>query len=216
LSDIEQALEHLPRLKGRLALLHCVTAYPAPETDYNLRILPMLSGLLGLAVGVSDHSLDPVLVPALSVACGGSIVEKHFCMSRGDKGLDDPIALEPDGFAEMVRAVRLAETTPATETVAGLRERYGSDTVEAVLGSGRKELAPSEKSNYLRTNRSIHARRPIAKGEVLEPGNLAVLRTEKILRSGIHPRYLVIVAGRKAARDIPDGEGVEWEDVGGF
>jgi sialic acid synthase SpsE len=216
LSDIEQALEHFPRHKGGLALLHCVTAYPAPETDYNLRILPLLSGLLGIAVGVSDHSLDPVLVPALSVACGGSVVEKHFCLSRGDKGLDDPIALEPDSFAEMVRAVRLAEKATAPETIAALGKRCGSDTVEAVLGSGRKELAPSERGNYLRTNRSIHARRPIAKGEVLDAGNLAVLRTEKILRPGIHPRYLGIVSGRKAARDIPDGEGVEWEDVGGF
>ena len=214
LSDIEQALDHFDRRAGNIALLHCVTAYPAPETDYNLRVLPLLSGLLGIATGVSDHSLDPVLVPALSVAMGGSIIEKHFCLSRKDKGLDDPIALEPGAFAEMARAIRFAGKATAPDTITGLKEHYGSDTVEAVLGSGRKELAASERGNYLRTNRSIHARRAVSKGEVLDTGNLAILRTEKILRPGIHPRYLDIVTGRKAARDIPDGEGVEWEDIG--
>ncbi len=215
LSDIEQALEHFPAHGGMLALLHCVTAYPAPEADYNLRVLPLLSSLLGVVTGVSDHSLDPVLVPVLSVASGGAIVEKHFCLSRKDKGLDDPIALPPADFAGMVRAIRLAETTSAQDTLFGLREQYGSKTVEAVLGTGCKELAPSEKENYLRTNRSIHAQRAIPKGHVLDSSNLAILRTEKILRPGLHPRYMDIVSGRMAARDIPDGEGVEWADVGG-
>jgi sialic acid synthase SpsE len=215
LTDIEYALEHFPRHMGMLALLHCVTAYPAPETDYNLRVIPLLSGLLGIAMGVSDHSLDPVLVPMLSVASGGAIVEKHFCLSRKDKGLDDPIALPPADFEKMVRAIRLAEKSSPQESIAGLKQQYGSETVEAVLGTGLKELARSEKDNYLRTNRSIHARHKIFAGDVLDSGNLAILRTEKILRPGIHPRYMDIVTGRKAARAIPDGEGVEWEDVGG-
>jgi len=214
LSDIENALEFFPGYTDKLALLHCVTAYPAPEADYNLRVLPLLSGLLGLAVGVSDHSLDPVLVPSLSVASGGSIVEKHFCLSCSDEGLDDPIALEPSAFAGMVRAIRLAEKTSSSETIADLKEHYGNDTVESVLGSGCKKLAPSEKDNYLRTNRSIHARAAISRGDTFSMDNLAVLRTEKILRPGLNPRYLDMIIGREAARDIPDGEGVEWDDIG--
>ncbi|HRY55036.1 MAG TPA: N-acetylneuraminate synthase family protein, partial [Spirochaetia bacterium] len=93
LADIEAALGILRgRMDGRagtggagapsLALLHCVTAYPAPAEDYNLRLLAGLSSVFGIPTGVSDHSLDPVLVPALSVAAGSSIVEKHICLSR--------------------------------------------------------------------------------------------------------------------------------------
>jgi sialic acid synthase SpsE len=215
LSDIEFALDHFQAPPGSMGLLHCVTAYPAPESDYNLRVLPLLSGLFGIAAGVSDHSLDPILVPALSIASGGCMVEKHFCLSRKDDGLDDPIALEPVHFAAMAKAIHLAERSAASETIALLKHDFGDDVVESILGNGKKELARSEKDNYLRTNRSIHAKRAIARGEVLGASMLAVVRTEKILRPGIQPRFLDIIGGRKAARDIPDGEGVEWEDVGG-
>jgi sialic acid synthase SpsE len=198
-----------------IALLHCVTSYPAPPSDYNLRVLPSLCALFGIPVGVSDHSLDPVLVPALSIAVGGSIVEKHICLSRGDPGLDDPIALPPEGFARMTRAIRLAEGSKPEETIASLASEYGADEVEAALGDGVKRLAPSEEANYRRTNRSIHAMRDIKKGETLDASNLALLRTEKLLRPGLDPELLPEVVGRLAGRDIPSGEGIEWEDLGG-
>jgi sialic acid synthase SpsE len=197
-----------------LALLHCVTAYPAPEEDYNLRVLAALGTVFGLPVGVSDHSMDPVLVPALSVAAGGSLVEKHICLSRSSEGLDDPIALPPADFAAMVAAVRAAQVRPAAETIAELGERFGRAKVEAVLGDGSKRLAPSEAANYERTNRSVHALRDIDIGEPFTASNLALLRTEKLLRPGLEPAMLPRVLGRAARRRVPSGEGVEWADVG--
>ena len=217
LSDIERALRRFRSQAGYasgLALLHCVTAYPAPETDYNLRLLPGLSSVFGVPVGVSDHSLDPVLVPALAVAVGGVLVEKHICLDRTDSGLDDPVALPPDSFAAMVRAVRLAQRRTGADTMADLVSGYGRAKVEAVLGDGVKLLAPSEEANYLRTNRSIHALRPIRRGDLLSPESLALLRTEKVLRPGLGPEFLDAVLGRRARRNIPSGEGIEWEDVG--
>jgi sialic acid synthase SpsE len=229
LSDIERAVLRLRRARasavdGRapqeadsgLALLHCVTAYPAPEEDYNLSLLSRLAGVFGLPVGVSDHSLDPVLVPALSIAAGGSIVEKHICLSREDPGLDDQIALPPAAFAEMVRAVRRAQARPPSETIAELEDGFGAGRVSAALGDGVKRLAPSEERNYLRTNRSIHAMRGIRKGGVLSEDNLALLRTEKVLRPGLAPELLPAVLGRRARRDVESGQGIEWDDVGDF
>jgi N-acetylneuraminate synthase len=201
---------------GQLALLHCVTAYPAPEEEYNLRLLPLLSGIFGCAVGVSDHSMDPVLVPVLAVAMGGSIVEKHICLSRSGDGLDDPIALPPDAFASMVGALRAAVQDGTAATLEAMALTYGPARVEAVLGTGIKVLAASETANYERTTRSIHASRPIQQGEVFGTHNLAILRTEKVLRPGLHPALMPQVEGRLAAREIPDGEGVEWADLGGF
>ncbi len=214
LGDIERAISRIGRARGGAALLHCVTAYPAPAEDYNLGLLSSLGRLFGLPVGVSDHSLDPVLVPALSVAAGGVIVEKHVCLSRSDAGLDDPIALPPDDFGRMAAAVRLAQSRPSGETIADLESGYGRERVAAVLGDGAKRLAQSEEANYGRTNRSIHAMRDIEEGEELSAGNLALLRTEKVLRPGLPPELWEAVAGRRAARGIPAGEGLEWADVG--
>ena len=134
LGDIEKALailenaESEPEAQGTIprpqsasiCLLHCVTAYPAPETDYNLRVLKNLAGIFGIAVGISDHSLDPELVPVLALGQGAVVIEKHFCLSRSDPGLDDPIALPPAPFAEMVSAVRRAEKTDPEETIKNL------------------------------------------------------------------------------------------------
>lgn len=217
LSDIDEAVRTFRAgTDAPLALLHCVTAYPAPESDYNLRALPPLATLFDVAVGVSDHSLDPILVPSLAVASGACAIEKHICLSRSGDGLDDPIALTPGDFARMVGAVRTAGAEEPSATVGRLSAEHGPARIESILGDGVKRLAPSEQANYARTNRSLHARRPIRKGEALGPENVAVLRTEKVLRPGLHPRFLALALGRVAARDIPDGEGVEWDDIGGL
>jgi sialic acid synthase SpsE len=164
-------------------------------------------------VGLSDHSLDLELVPALAVSQGAAVVEKHFCLSRDDPGLDDPIALPPPDFACMVRAIRRAAEAGPQETIASLSLERGPETVEAVLGSGIKKLAPSERENYLRTNRSIHALRDIQAGETISAKDFAVLRTEKILRPGLAPSWAADICGRTARQFIPSGEGIRFEDI---
>jgi sialic acid synthase SpsE len=225
LGDIEEALSLLGAGRTReggglgegaapVCLLHCVTAYPAPETDYNLRLLGNLAGIFGLNVGLSDHSMDPELVPALGIAMGAAALEKHFCLSRKDPGLDDPIALPPEDFRRMVRAVRQAQSAGPEETVAALIAERGKSLVEAVLGDGLKRLAPSELANYERTNRSLHALKDIPQGTIIGPGDFAVLRTEKILRPGLPPSWAERICGRKARQFIPSGEGIRFEDLG--
>jgi sialic acid synthase SpsE len=178
-----------------------------------LQVLHSLAAVFGVSVGVSDHSLDPELVPALAVTQGAAVIEKHFCLSRNDPGLDDPIALPPFEFARMTRAIRHATEMGADETLALLRHERGTETVDAVLGSGIKTLAPSEKENYLRTNRSIHALRDIQAGEIIRAEDFAVLRTEKILRPGLAPSWAASICGRTARQFIPAGEGIRFEDV---
>ena len=226
LADIEEALNILcddlnkPNTEipdsgnmSRVCLLHCVTAYPAPETDYNLRILKSLQKVFGIPVGVSDHSLDPELVPVLAVTQGAAVIEKHFCLSRNGGGLDDPIALTPPAFSQMVRAIRKAEQTGAEETLATMLKDRGRDLVESVLGDGVKRLAPSEKANYERSNRSIHALCNIKEGEIIEKSMIASLRTEKNLRPGLPPSWEEKIAGCRAGKFIASGEGVRFEDI---
>jgi sialic acid synthase SpsE len=212
LADIERALAATESAPHR-TLLHCVTSYPAPEEDYNLSVLESLARVFGVGVGVSDHSLDPVLVPVLAVACGGRMVEKHITISKTDGGLDDPVALTGALFAEMVTAIRRAESMIKDEIIADLSARYGSERVRAILGSGVKSLATSERANYTRTNRSIHAIRSLCKGEVITDGDVALLRTEKVLSPGLAPEFLEHVIGARLARDVKNGEGISWDDV---
>lgn len=212
LSDIEKALEATENARERI-LLHCITSYPAPEEEYNLNVLESLARIFGIPVGVSDHSLDPVLVPVLATACGACVIEKHICLSRSDPGLDDPVALPPDLFRQMVKAVRAAQEKTKDEIVRSLTDEYGSNRIKAILGNGKKELAPSERMNYSRTNRSIHYLRAMRAGEIIEHCDIALLRTEKVLSPGLAPEYLDSILGARLVRDVSNGAGVKLDDI---
>ena len=114
LADIEKALSLLEGCS--VTLLHCSTFYPTPEEEYNVRLVKTLSEVFGVPCGISDHSLDPVLVPVLSAACGGTVIEKHFTLSNETDGLDDPVALTPEKFSLMCHTVRQTEKTSFHET----------------------------------------------------------------------------------------------------
>ena len=211
LADIERALQIVGR--HTTVLMHCITSDPAPEEEYNVSVLSSLRSVLGVEVGVSDHSLDPILVPALAVMYGACAVEKHFTLSREGKGLDDPIALEPDEFRRMVQAVRAVEAGDGHAARARLEREYGADRVIAVIGTGVKELAASELRNYTLTNRSIHAVHEISPGDRIGESDVAILRSEKVLRPGLGPEFLAVVIGARAKRLVPDGEGITWADL---
>ena len=209
LRDIEEAL----KIMKNVCLLHCVTAYPAPPQDYNLRVLGSLSQEFAVPIGVSDHSLDPELIPVLAATQGAAVIEKHFCLSQSDPGLDDPIALEPHSFAKMVKALRLAEKADPKTTLEAMCLERGKDLVETILGDGVKRLDPSEEANYSRTNRSVHALKDIMEGDIIQSNMIASLRTEKVLRPGLPPSFEELLIGLKAAAFIPAGEGVRAEDI---
>ena len=248
LGDLEKAIEILTGNKDGdgtslpkenvlppLTLLHCITSYPAPEKEYNVRAVETLSKIFGIPTGISDHSLDPVLVPVLSSAMGGIMVEKHITLSKKTDGLDDPVALEEEGFTQMCSALRQTDVlfnryqrdmeaggsiqlqNPAlTQTIRQLGEQYGEEKVNAVLGSGIKVLAKSERANYGRTNRSLHYVREMEKGDAVKSGDISVLRTEKVLSPGIAPDYLDMIQGAVLTRSVKAGDGVQFQDFMSF
>jgi sialic acid synthase SpsE/isopentenyldiphosphate isomerase len=202
-----------PAAAPPVVLLHCVTAYPAAEEQYNLRVVRVLGGIFGCPVGVSDHCADPLLVPGLAVLQGAAVIEKHLTLPGRGSGLDDPIALEPEAFARMAAGIRRLEGLTLEDGLAEWRERFGAGRVEAVLGDGVKRLAPAEARYYRTTNRSLHAREEIAVGSPIRPEDVCIVRSESNLRPGLDPEHLEAIVGAVAQRRIPAGEGIRWEDL---
>lgn len=174
--EIQEALDAL-RSGGcpQVALLKCTSSYPAPPEDMNLRAIQALASKFNVPAGISDHSLQSSIAVA-AVALGASIVEKHFTLSRGDKGPDSSFSAEPEEFKAMVDDIR---------------------TVEKALGTEWLGVTEREKVNRV-FRRSLFAVKDIRKGEALTEDNVRSIRPAY----GMHPRYMSEVIGKKAARDI--------------
>ena len=197
-----------------ITLLHCITSYPAPEEEYNLRLICSLQNIFGFPTGVSDHSLSPLYVPLLSQALGATMLEKHITLSNEGCGLDDPVALNPKNFELMCSKVReFAKADSVTDyTLSWLQDKIG-DKVSKILGNGVKKLAPSEEKNYGRTNRSLRFVKDKKHGQIIENGDIAVLRTEKILDVGVEPKFLDNFIGCKLTKDVQSSDAVTWSCI---
>lgn len=185
LAEIDEAVR-TARAAGceEIVLLHCVSSYPAPDADSNLRTIPALRQAFGLPVGLSDHTHGHAVAVA-SVALGASVIEKHFTLARADGGLDSAFSLEPDEFAMLCRASRQAWDA---------------------LGTVSFDLVGQERSNIV-FRRSIFAVRDIAEGEPLSHDNVRVIRPGY----GLAPKHLKTVLGRPARRRIARGEPIQWD-----
>ncbi len=126
--QIAESVAIIEDLGAKVTLLHCVSSYPAPDFEMNLRAMRRLSRYG--PVGLSDHSLDPVVAPVMAVALGAVMVEKHFTLDPNQEGPDHRYALGLLDFEAMTAAVYVAEQ---------------------MLGDGRKRVMPSEDPTDRRT-----------------------------------------------------------------
>jgi pseudaminic acid synthase len=188
LEEITDAVAALREAGCReLALLKCTSSYPAPAEEANLRTIGHLASTFNCPVGLSDHTLG-IACPVVAVSLGACLIEKHFTLSRKSPGPDSAFSLEPAEFAEMVRAVRMAE---------------------AMLGSVHYGLTPAEvKSRVFR--RSLFAVADIAAGERFTEHNVRSIRPGH----GLPPKNLPQILGKRAARAISRGEPLAWDCVG--
>jgi N,N'-diacetyllegionaminate synthase len=188
LVEVETAVRTLQEAgAGDLTLLHCVSEYPAPVEQINLRAMRTLADAFGLPVGYSDHTTGSEIALA-AVALGASVIEKHFTLDTTLPGPDHRASLDPPSFAAMVAAIR---------------------NVERALGDGRKRPADCEVANLTVVRKSIVAARDLAAGTLLEAADLAAKRPA----SGIPPTAWDDVLGRILTRDVEADEALRWEDL---
>lgn len=206
--DIAEAVETV-QAEGndKIALLHCVSDYPALPEEYNLNVIETLHRTFAVPVGVSDHTLDPVLVPTLAVARGARLVEKHFTINKKLEGADHLFALEPEELALMVKKIRETESLSSDE-----KESYLTKHPK-VMGGYEKIITPGEKKIYPGDKRWIFSLRAIQKGEKFSRENIAVLRAERFLKPGLHPRLWEEILGVECQNDISAYQGLEWRHI---
>ena len=187
LSDIEEAVNACKRMGNKqIALLKCVSAYPTPLEDVNLRTIPNLSDTFKTVVGLSDHTLG-ISVPIASVALGACIIEKHLTLDRKLGGPDAAFSLEPEEFKAMVKSVR---------------------EVEKALGEISYELTEKMKKSR-EFSRSLFVVKDIKVGETFTEENVRSIRPGY----GLPPKYLKDILGKRATQDIKKGTPLSWELV---
>jgi N,N'-diacetyllegionaminate synthase len=168
-----------------VVLLHCVTEYPAPYAQINLRAMETLRHAFGLPVGYSDHT-SGIDVPVAAVAMGACVIEKHFTLDRTMAGPDHKASLDVDQFRGMIDAIR---------------------NVTSALGDGIKRPAPCEIRNRDIARKSLVLTRHVSKGERLDASMLAVKRPG----TGIAPGDLDKVVGRRSAVDLEPDQVLTWK-----
>ena len=171
-----------------ITLLHCVSGYPTPSNESNLRAIRSLHDEFGCTVGLSDHSLDNAVAIA-SIALGAKVIEKHMTLRRSDGGPDSAFSMEPDEMAALVRDCH---------------------TAFEALGDGGFDLRPAEADN-VKFRRSIYVVRDVRAGEAFSEQNIRRIRPGY----GLAPRYFNQVIGQIAPRDLQAGEPVT-EDLVSF
>jgi pseudaminic acid synthase len=185
LSDIEEAVNACKRMGNeQIALLKCVSAYPTPLEDVNLRTIPNLADTFKKVVGLSDHTLG-ISIPIASVALGACIIEKHLTLDRKLGGPDAAFSLEPAEFKAMVKSVR---------------------EVGKALGEVSYELTEKMKKSR-ELSRSLFVVKDIKAGETFTEENIRSIRPGY----GLHTCFLKNVIGQKATRNIERGTPLDWK-----
>lgn len=185
LSDIDESVRLL-RKEGveNLVLLKCTSTYPATPANTNLVTIPYLENVFHCVAGLSDHTMG-IGASVAAVALGARVIEKHFTLRRADGGVDSAFSMEPEEMASLV-----IETERAFQA----------------LGTVQLAVQKAEEKSTL-FKRSIFVKKNIKAGELFSRDNLAVVRPG----TGLAPKFLDIVLGKKASCDIKAGTALTWD-----
>jgi sialic acid synthase SpsE len=188
LGEVERALDTLTTHgSGPVALLHCISIYPAPASSVNLRTMLTWQQAFDVPVGYSDHTLGTA-VPLAAVALGACIVEKHFTIDKTLEGWDHAISADPPELRQLVD---------------------GSRAVFAALGSAARRVSAEEVEKRKTFRRRMVAVRAMRRGEPLTAADVEFKRPG----TGIQPDELGYVIGRRLTRDVTPDEELAWPDL---
>ena len=171
-----------------LALLYCVSGYPAPAADYKLRTLQDMAKRFGCVTGLSDHTLDNTTAIA-SVALGACLIEKHFTLDRNGGGPDDSFSLEPADLKQLCESAK---------------------TAWQCLGEVDYGRQSSEKAN-VQFRRSLYVVKPLKAGDTITADAIRSVRPGH----GLAPKHWDQVIGKQVNQAIAPNSPLKWEHIAG-
>ncbi|MDJ1431985.1 N-acetylneuraminate synthase family protein [Halostagnicola sp. A-GB9-2] len=175
-----------------IALLHCVSSYPTPLEEINVRAVDTLDREFDTVVGFSDHTTDPATAPAAAVALGASVVEKHFTLDKEMDGPDHSFALEPTGLRQLVKRVR---------------------QTKQCLGNGNLSISEVESDTVKRGRRRLYADQSLGPGEIIEKDSIKILRAGHENSEGIFSSEIEEVIGSCVKKRIEPDEPILWNNI---
>lgn len=187
LEDIDLAIRTcMEEGNDKVILLKCISSYPAPYEDMNLRVIPNMRQTFDCVCGLSDHSMGSEVAVA-AVALGAKVIEKHFTLRRADGGEDSEFSMEPQEFTAMVKEIR---------------------NVEKALGCPTYELNDAQRESRI-FSRSLFVVNDIKAGETFTPENVRSIRPG----IGMHTKYWDDIIGKTARCNIEKGTPMDWKYV---
>jgi pseudaminic acid synthase len=169
---------------NQIVLLHCISSYPAPVEQSNLRHIPELARRFNVIPGLSDHTLGTTVAVA-SVALGACVIEKHFTLSRQDKGPDSEFSLEPNELERLCKEARIAWLS---------------------LGKPGYERQQAEEGSKV-FRRSLYFVRDLPAGHQIVPADSRRIRPGL----GLSPKHYDSLIGKSLKIPVSYGEAVSWE-----
>ena len=186
-AEIDFAVTLVKKYNSKVGLMQCTSKYPSPLKALNLGVIPHMISRYNIPIGLSDHSIEPIIGPTVAVGIGATIIEKHFTLDRNLPGPDHPFALIPNELESMIQSIRNAEKAK---------------------GDGQKKILLEERELHQFATRALQAIKDISKGEILQEGvNFEVLRPGSRIR-GLDARFLETVNGKKSVKEIKTGDGI--------
>ena len=206
LEEVDLAARFLKDRSADFALLHCVSKYPCPPEELQLRTIGFFKNRYGVPVGFSDHSIgvDSALA---AVALGAQIVEKHFSLSRDLWGSDHKVAMTPSELAELVSGIRQLESDPYKK-----EEYLSKDIVRAGLGDSVKTLQEGEAQFRPFFRKTLVALRDIPAGAVITSDMVGAMRPQAHL-AGLPSEKFEAVVNKIARTDIAQRQPITPEMI---
>lgn len=188
MAEIEEALDAIASEENKnVILLHCVSSYPADPKDANLRAIATMKRAFKIPVGYSDHSIS-TLMSIMSMTLGANVVERHFTLDKKFEGSDHILSSTPEEIAQLVK---------------------DRNIIYSALGTGVKRKKSIEYGTINKQRKSIFVTKSIKAGDAITLGNITI----KGPGHGILPKYIQLILGKKAFRDIEADSPLTWDDL---
>lgn len=193
LGEIREAVETIKKYNDKIILLHCITNYPCPKEEVNLRVMETIQKEFGCITGYSDHT-EGIEVPIMAVYLGAKVIEKHFTLDKNMEGPDHKASLNPAELKLMIDKIRKNEKI---------------EIGEEILGNGLKVPNKNEIETAKVVRKSVVAKINIPLDSVITEDMLIIKRPG----TGINPKDIKKVIGKKTNKTFNQDELIKWNDL---